>query len=201
MRLRLLAAFPNATVLGLDIVPEMVDAARRTITDPRAAFRVADAERFVEGKYDLISANATFQWFTDLPGSLTSFAGMLTPGGTLSFSFFGPETYRELDRALRDVCGEGTGVTSSGFADEATLTECLRAACPRWQCETRTYTQTFPTIKALLESIKFTGTRGTRPVPPVAWTPGRLARLEQAYISRCGEIRASYQVTLCAGQV
>lgn len=155
---------------------------------------------FREGRYDLITANATVQWFTDLPASLTRLMGLLTAGGVLSFSFFGPETYCELDQALCDVCGEETRVSCRQFADEATLAACLAAACTRRQLETRTYTQTFPTVKSLLESIKYTGTRGCPCGPSLVWTPRRLARLEEAYRARCGEIRASYQVMLCKGE-
>lgn len=196
----LLDAFPGATVLGLDIAAAMVATAQWKITDPRATFRMADAETFAEGRYDLITANATVQWFTDLPGSLRRLAGRLAPGGTLSFSYFGPETYRELDDALREVCGEEARVACRRFADAEAVADSLAAACPHWAVDARTYTQTFPTLKDLLTSIKFTGTRGRHQGPSIAWTPRRLARLEEVYRARVGEIRASYQVLLCRGQ-
>ncbi|MHB9131311.1 MAG: methyltransferase domain-containing protein [Armatimonadota bacterium] len=195
----LLAAFPQATLVGVDIAAAMVAMARQRIADARASFQVADAEGMTMGSYDLITSNATVQWFTDLPGTLTRLMGLLNEGGLLSFSFFGPETYRELDQALQDVCGEEVRVTSRRFADETVLAACLRAACTHWQMETRTYTQTFPTLKALLASIKYTGTRGRRNGSPVAWTSCRLAQIEQAYRDRTGEIRASYQVMFCTG--
>jgi malonyl-CoA O-methyltransferase len=193
----LLAAFPQATLLGVDIAGAMVAAARRRITDPRVSFHQADAEDFARGSFDLITSNATLQWFTDLRASLARLMGLLNAGGLLSFSFFGPETYRELDQALQDVFGAEHRVTCRRFADAQALAACLQAVSPRWEMDTRMYTQTFPSIQDLLASIKHTGTRGRTGGPPLTWTPRSLARLEEAYLARCGAVCASYQVLLC----
>ncbi|MHB0936020.1 MAG: methyltransferase domain-containing protein [Armatimonadota bacterium] len=196
----LLAAFPRAEVLGLDVSTAMLQEARRKIADPRAAFLVADAEDFHKGRYDLITSNATFQWFTDLPRGLAGLADLLVPGGALSFSFFGPETYRELDWALRQVFGEEVGVSSRRFTPRAELLRAVHALFGTCRVEERCYTQTFPNLGALLRSIRYTGTRGRPCGPEIHWTPGRLAQVERAYCGQYGKIQASYQVILCTGQ-
>jgi len=197
---RLLAAFPCAHLLGVDISAAMLRVAGQKIVDPRAAFRVADAESFDEGRYDLITANAAFQWFADLPGSLAHLAGLLAPGGTLSFSFFGPETYRELDEALREVFGDDVGVSCRRFTDRDTLVNILRSVFGYSAIEERCYTRHFPNLGVLLRSIRYTGTRGQPCGPAISWTPGRLARVERGYRERHGGILVSYQVIFCKGQ-
>lgn len=190
------AAFPTAEILGIDIAEAMVDVARRHLPD--VAFRVTDAEWFSDGHYELVTANATVQWFTNWPGSIARLVERLTPGGTLSFSFFGPETYRELDTAVRTVFGEAACVTSRRFERKEALSAELSASCRSWTLEERRFTQTFPSLRSLLLAIRQTGTRG--PGLPVALTPNRLARIEAAYLARESGICASYQVFLCKGQ-
>lgn len=197
----LLAAFPRAKILGVDISPTMLQVARRKIADPRAAFHVADAEDFHEGRYDLITSNATLQWFADLPRGIAGLAGLLAPGGTLSFSFFGPETYRELDGALREVFGDEVGVACRRFAPREELLRAMYAVFGICEVAERRYTQTFPSLAALLRSIRYTGTRGRPCGPEIHWTPGRLAQVECAYREQYGTIQASYQVLFVKGWV
>lgn len=196
----LLGAFPGASVLAVDLSEARVTAARARIVSPEIRFETADAEDLPPASYDLISSNATFQWFRRLPQTLGRFARMLTEGGSLSFSFFGPGTYRELDEAMREAFGGETRVTASGFAGRDTLACALDAGFPRWAVEERVYTRVFPSVHDLLRSIKFTGTRGTPCGPPIRWTRGALSRIEKAYLGRWGCIRATYQVYLCKGE-
>ena len=192
------AAFPDASLLGIDRSAAMLR--RAHLAAPRVAFRVADAETFQEGRYDLITSNATLQWFVDLPGSLARLAGLLAPGGLLTFSFFGPETYRELDQALCAALGDGVWVTSRRFAAADTVAAILAHIFPRHQIIERTYTQTYPSVRELLRAIKYTGTRGAPAGASIPWTPGRLARVDAAYRAITGDIRASFQVFFCRGE-
>ena len=57
---------------------------------------VADGESPLRGKYDLIIANATFQWVTRPAATLANYYRSLAPGGILSFSTLGPRTFQEL---------------------------------------------------------------------------------------------------------
>ena len=194
----LLEAFPGATLLGIDLSSSALTVARGKYA-PRASFLLADAERFVHGTYDLITANAVFQWFADIAGSLTRMRGMLTPGGTLAFSYFGPETYRELDATLREVFGASARVTCRKFADHDVLADALRTEFPRWTMEEMLLQQTFPSLQELLRNIRHTGTRG-RDGSSCPWTPRRLLQVEDAYRRRFGSISVSYQLFFCRGQ-
>lgn len=198
----LLDAFPAASVVGVDISEAMTRVARRRLGDPRVRFVVADAEEIAAGSYDLITSNATFQWFLSFPRTVARMASLLARGGTLTFSFFGPGTYAELDGALQEAAaggGEAGGarVAAAGFLGRDGIADVLSAVFPRWDISERRYHQDFPTLADLLRSIRYTGTRGGG--ARRGWSPGLLARVEEAYRRRHGGIRATYQVLLCRG--
>ena len=161
----LLDAFRGASVFGVDISEAMVRVATRGIDDPRARFAVTDAEEIATGSYDLVTSNAVFQWFLSLPRTLARMASLLAGGGLLTFSFFGPETYAELDAALRASALReggrgGERVAAVAFHSREEISGALSAAFPRWDVVERRYHQEFPTLAALLRSIRYTGTRG-----------------------------------------
>jgi malonyl-CoA O-methyltransferase len=198
----LLDAFPTASIVGVDISDAMVRVARRRIADGRVRFAVADAEEITNGSYDLVTSNATFQWFLSFPRTVARMAPLLGRGGMLTFSFFGPGTYAELDQALRDAAAErgepgGARVAAAGFLGRDGVADVLSAVFPRWDVVEHRYHQEFPALADLLRSIRYTGTRGGG--ARRGWSPGLLARVEEAYRRRHGAIRATYQVLLCRG--
>jgi malonyl-CoA O-methyltransferase len=195
----LLDAFPAAGIEGVDLSASMVRIARERIRDPRVRFIVADAEAIAAGRYDLISSNATFQWFLSFRRTVARMASLLPPGGRLTFSFFGPGTFAELDEALRATQGGpgGDRAAAAGFLSRDEIAASLSAAFPRWAIEERTYRQEFADLAGLLRTIRYTGTGGGG--ARGGWTPRRLERVERAYRARYGGIRATYQVYLCRG--
>ncbi|MBP2678758.1 MAG: Methyltransferase type 12 [Deltaproteobacteria bacterium] len=200
----LLETFRGASVFGVDISEAMVRVAKRAIDDPRARFAVTDAEEIATGNYDLVTSNAVFQWFLSLPRTLARMASLLPGGGLLTFSFFGPETYAELDAALRGSAllrgaRGGERVAAAAFHSREEISGALSAVFPRWDVVERRYHQEFPTLAELLRSIRYTGTGGGG--ARESWSPGKLARVEEAYREREGGIRTTYQVFLCRGVI
>ncbi len=198
----LLETFRGASVFGVDISEAMVRVAKRGIDDPRARFAVADAEEIATGSYDLVTSNAAFQWFLSLPRTLARMASLLPGGGLLTFSFFGPETYAELDAALRESAPrrgarDGERVAAAAFHSREEISAAVSAVFPRWDVVERRYHQEFPSLAELLRSIRYTGTGGGG--ARESWSPGKLARVESAYREREGGIRTTYQVFLCRG--
>ena len=90
-------------------------------------------------------------------------------------------------------------VAAAAFHSREEVSEALSAAFPRWDVAERRYRQEFPTLADLLRSIRYTGTGGGGAREP--WSPGKLARVEEAYRERDGGIRATYQVFLCRGVI
>jgi SAM-dependent methyltransferase len=77
--------WPNARVVGIDLSPQMIDAARRkTPPNSNVEFRVGDAEKIDEpdGAFDVVAAANMIPFFDEL-------ARLLAPGGHLVVSFSG----------------------------------------------------------------------------------------------------------------
>ncbi len=200
----LLDAFPDASIDGVDISEAMVRLAGERIADPRARFETADAEEIVSGSYDLVTSNATFQWFLSFDRTVRRLASLLSDEGLLTFSFFGPGTFAELGEALRaaregreEDGGERDRPAAAGFLAREDIEAVLSGAFSRRDVVERVYRRDFRDLTDLLKSIRYTGTGGSGPRGP--WSPGRLARVERAYRERFGAIRATYQVFLCRG--
>lgn len=60
-------------------------------------FLGGNAQRLqVNGKFDLIISNAMFQWFSDLEKALLYYQRMLNKGGTIAFTTFAPDNFKEI---------------------------------------------------------------------------------------------------------
>ena len=75
--------FPHAEVSGIDSSEDMIHAARQRL--PKLRFEVADIGAWCDpGPYELILANAVFQWLPDHARLLPDLIGKLSPGGALA---------------------------------------------------------------------------------------------------------------------
>jgi malonyl-ACP O-methyltransferase BioC len=189
-------AFPDAVIDAVDKRADMAVCARAKGMPARVSFRVGDAEEISCGRYDLITSNAAFQWFRRLEDTLARYMSMVSDGGALTFSFFGPGTYRELATALGDVFGQGCRIAAAGFRDKSDIETTLAPLCRRLRIEERVYQQRFACVVDVLRGIKHTGARGAPSGMPRIWTPATLARLERAYMRRNDAVVASFEVLL-----
>ena len=87
----------------------------------RAAVRAACA-------VDLVWSNLALQWVNDLPRALAEFRRVLTVGGLLSFTTFGPDTLKELRAAFAGSTATRTSAASSTCTTSATCS--CRPASP-----------------------------------------------------------------------
>ncbi|MFP3757332.1 Trans-aconitate 2-methyltransferase [compost metagenome] len=79
----LAARYADAQVTGLDSDADMVTAARKRLPD--IDFALADATTWTDaGPYDVILANAVFQWVPDHATLFPSLVSKLAPGGSLA---------------------------------------------------------------------------------------------------------------------
>jgi trans-aconitate 2-methyltransferase len=97
--------FPEAEVSGLDSSSDMVEAARVRL--PGISFTVADIEQWSDpGPFDVILANAVFQW---VPGHETLFPALiakLNPRGAVAIQM--PDNLDEpAHRLMREVAAAG----------------------------------------------------------------------------------------------
>lgn len=136
----LLARYPRARVLALDLALGMVRRARarrpwwRGLLDrggSRLAAVCGDIERLplAAGCADLVWSNLAVQWASEPPRVFSEMHRVLAPGGLALFSSFGPDTLRELRTAFQgvdqhthvnrfiDLHDLGDQLVACGFAD------------------------------------------------------------------------------------
>lgn len=190
-------AFTDARIKAIDISEPMIEVAGRTLGDPLTEFRCLDAEEFREGTYDLITSSAAFHWFADLDRALSKAKAMLNDRGVLTFSYFGPETYRELGSIIESVTGAPVRLGCADFLAPDNIRDVLSHLFASSSVDERLYSEEYASVRELLRNIKLTGTRGKNSASALSWTQGLLRESDIAYRSRFGCIKASYQVYLC----
>ncbi|MEW6427724.1 MAG: methyltransferase domain-containing protein [Thermodesulfobacteriota bacterium] len=192
----LLHRFPRARVVAVDFsLPMLTRArARARVGDGRVDFVCADGEEFVAGSrhsFDLVTSNAALQWFADPEKTLERLPRLISGGGRLVFSCFGPGTLTELDQALAATTGRS--IAAAGFTGFAAMERWLRSSFARVEGEIVNYRRHHADVRALLRSLRDTGTavpvRGGRPL-----TPGRLRALDHWFRAHAGGCRVTYEV-------
>jgi trans-aconitate 2-methyltransferase len=84
--------YPDAKTIGLDSSANMIAAARERL--PNVEFDVANIETWsAPGPFDVILANAVFQWVPDHQAVLPALIKKLAPGGSLAVQM--PDTLNE----------------------------------------------------------------------------------------------------------
>jgi len=195
--------FPKAAIIELDLAPEMLLASRarrprwRLWEGRRRAFVAGDIERLPlrSGVVDLAWSNLALQWAADLPGAMRELFRVLSPGGALLFSTFGPDTLKELrtafasvDNAVHvhrftDMHDVGDILVQCGFSDPVMDMEIFRLA--------------YPGLEALMRELKSLGAHNANRGRPRGLTgPRRLARVAAAYEGLRGEdgLPATFEV-------
>jgi len=106
--------YGDAEITAVDISEKMVEIAREKLTGKNISFMIADGEQITpDGKLDLITSNASFQWFENIEETLELFTGALADGGMLCFSMYGPETFKEFREVLGVHFGRHRGLSSA----------------------------------------------------------------------------------------
>ena len=192
--------FRDARIKALDISEEMVKLAQNKLKNKDIEFTVSDAEKTSPDKdFDLITSNACFQWLNDLERSLQNYAKSLCSGGIVCFSIFGPDTFCELNSALKSVL-KASHVDSADFCDSNRLRTILKTNFKSIKIKEVSYKENFFSLKELLEKIKYSGIRGNGLDKKVYFSRGLLENLEKAYLESFGNICATYQVFFCQGE-
>ena len=97
----LVERYPDASIVGVDNSPEMVEAAQKRL--PSVKFRLGSIEEWNEpGPWDILFANAVFQWIGDHERLLRRLMDRLAPGGSLAIQM--PDNLNEPSHAaMREV--------------------------------------------------------------------------------------------------
>lgn len=192
--------FPAAGIKAVDISSAMIQIAKDKLRDGAVEFITRDAEDVdFNEQFDLISSNASFQWFADLEKALSKYEGLLAQGGVILFSAFGPRTFHELDRSLKALCGRGISIPSCNFAEKSKIEKIMKYLFKKVEVEEALYRENYKSLKELLEKIRYTGTRGNGAEKKGVWTPKMMGELENLYRTKTKDIQATYQIFFCKG--
>jgi len=191
--------FKDAQIKSLDISGEMIGVARHKLAHKKIEFIVADAQKIdLDDTFDLVTSNACFQWLNNLEPALQGYAKLLRKAGVICFSIFGPQTFCELNTALKMLLQENRP-TAIFFPDRKRLEMMLKNNFKSIKINEISYQENFINLKQLLEKIKYSGIRGNGLSKKVYFSRGLLERLEKTYLDKFQKICVTYQVFFCQG--
>lgn len=192
--------FKTADITAVDISCRMIEVARHKSGTEGIDFIVADAEQLeLDKKFDLVTSNACFQWFCDPSRTIERYSQVLTKNGAILFSVFGPKTFWELGRSLKEAVGEDAAISSIKFSDKDGLQSLLKRYFRENVVLELVIKETYSSLIELLNRIRYTGARGGGTGSSILWKRRVLERIEGAYRANFGEIAVTYQVFFCKG--
>lgn len=192
--------FSKACIKAIDMSGEMIKLAKEKLGNEGIEFIIADAENLkLEKSFDLISSNASFQWFENLEGDLVKYKEALNKGGSILFSTFGPRTFYELHSSLEEFFQKKLYLTASNFLVKQKIERMLKRFFREVEVREKIYKEGYSSLWKLLKKVRNTGTRGGGLRGEVFWTPRTIASVEKIYIKRFGSIAATYQLFFCRG--
>lgn len=191
--------FKDAGILAVDISHKMIELACAKLQGKGVEFIALDAEDLdINGRFDLITANACFQWFQDLGAALKTYKGMLKDGGLILFSVFGPLTFQELSYSLRNVV-KNSAIAADGFMPREKLKKALYDNFKEVMIKEIKYEENFASLAEFLNKIKYSGVRGDGSCGRFVFGRKTLGELEKVYLDKFKSIKATYQAFLCRG--
>jgi trans-aconitate 2-methyltransferase len=111
------ARFPTAQVSGVDSSEDMIAAARKRL--PQLQFSIVDVANWRDsGPYEVLLANAVFQWVPDHAALFPALIGKLASGGALAVQM--PDNLDvPAHRLMRDIAAQGPWSPKLAQAAEA----------------------------------------------------------------------------------
>ncbi len=192
--------FDAARIKAVDISARMIEMAKRKPCVQDIEFIIQDAEELdLIDKFELITSNASFQWFNNLELAIADYKDALVENGVILFSTFGPLTFCELGRSLREVLDKKAIIASDNFLGKMDMERILNKY---FRCTAITESivkEKYLSLTELLNKIKYTGAKGNGITGFPTLTRAMLSKIEDVYRSIFGTVEASYQIFFCKG--
>jgi malonyl-CoA O-methyltransferase len=162
---RLLAQFPNAQLVALDLCENMIAEAsqRLAVNDHRVYWVVDDAEQWLQlqtSRFDIVISNATVQWFNEPFATMRAAYHLLNQDGVLAFSTFLPGTFHELHRSFAQaetVLGYPQRAHGQAFVSLEVWRDELQNLSPRVTCRSVERVFEYADVRQFLDSVKRVG--------------------------------------------
>lgn len=193
--------YPDADIKAVDISPDMVKKASEKLTGSGVRFEVSDGEGLgKDEKFDLITSNASFQWFESLDNAFQSFSHNLSKQGLLCFSMYGPETFREFKEILGIHLGPRQWLSSSRFVEKDEVENLLNKYFNKFELHEDHYSVDFFSIWDFLQNIKKSGSRGEG-LNGAFLGKYAINEMERTYVEKFGAVTATHHIYFCRGQM
>lgn len=196
--------FPGARIVALDFSPEMLVVARRKPLNKNVEFLCAEGEAFLgaaPGKsFDLIAANGSLQWFSNIERALHNIGRILTADGTMSCTLFGPRSLQELGKGLQAVRVLSNNLAARSFPVQERLLRALHKNFQDCSIEEELIVREYKSAHDLLLHIKKTGTSGWQQKIQQPLTPSRINQLDEWFQKTYGTCRVTYQIFFLQGR-
>ncbi len=201
----LASLFPAAKIAALDFSREMIANAHDKLPESNIEFICAEGERFLaaapERSYDLVVSNGSLQWFGDIDRTLHNIARILSPGGSLYCSIFGPETLQELGAGLQAVQPRAENLAAQAFPGREKLQNIVHNIFADGAVEEERIVKEYQSAHDLLLHIKKTGTSGWQQKIEHPLTPSRVKQLDAWFEKKHGTCKVTYQVFFLQGTI
>ncbi len=194
----LMKRYRRADVVALDIARPMLERVQQRagwFRKPGCVCGDSESLPFADDSFDLIFSNLMLQWCTDLPATFVELRRVLSPGGLLMFTTFGPDTLMELRASWEAVDGYSH---VNSFIDLHDVGDSL--VHTRWAepvMDSEYITVTYRELRGLMQDLKQIGAHNVTSGRPRGLTGKRhLQQLVEAYepFRKDGVLPASYEV-------
>jgi malonyl-CoA O-methyltransferase len=194
----LMKRYRKADVVALDIAKPMLHRVKQRagwLRKPGCVCADSESLPFNDDSFDFIFSNLMLQWCTDLEATFKELRRVLSPGGLLMFTTFGPDTLMELRASWEAVDGY-THVNS--FIDLHDVGDSLLHT--KWAepvMDSERITVTYRELRGLMQDLKHIGAHNVTSGRPRGLTgKHHLQQLVEAYepFREDGVLPASYEV-------
>ena len=194
----LMKRYRTASVVALDIAQPMLQCVRQRagwLRRPGCVCGDSEVLPFADDSFDFIFSNLMLQWCTDLEATFIELRRVLSPGGLLMFTTFGPDTLMELRASWEAVDGYSH---VNSFIDLHDVGDSLLHT--KWAepvMDSERITVTYRELRGLMQDLKHIGAHNVTAGRPCGLTGKRhLQQLVEAYESfrEDGVLPASYEV-------
>jgi malonyl-CoA O-methyltransferase len=197
---KLIRKYPEAEFVLCDFSRTMIEISKTKLSkfNHQITYNNSDIEElkpdeFSKGSFDLITSSSTLQWITDYKNVLNRIYDFLSERGTFLFSFFGPDTYRELNGIIEENYPRITqSIPASGFSRINELKSIMENKFNKVDIREYHIQQDYHSLLELLKKIKNCGEYGYGLQNQIQIMPKELNKMETLYINKYKKIVATY---------
>ncbi len=185
----------------IDFSGLMIKAARKKLSKykTKIEFKALDAEKinndlFPKRYFDLITSNSAFQWFSD-PGKMFSILySFLAPHGIFLFSYFGPDTYKELNYALKEYYRfDDLNIPAAGFLTKKQIESLVKRIFHSVKIKEYKIKRDYNSLYDMLSGIRKSGEYGFGLGKRVKLSRTDIKNIERIYLKKFKKIVATSQ--------